>query len=73
VSRLPEHLEKQFNEQAALARAEFEANWQRWTVRDVAVWCQKWVRMDGTNYDRVVKILIDVTGVTPPGVRRLDD
>jgi len=57
---IPSELESQFDEQAALARREFEANWQNWTVRDVAIWWSKWCQFGKTNHDRLGRILLEV-------------
>jgi hypothetical protein len=60
---LPPDVERRLDEEAALARAEFEQHWQTWTVVDVAEWWDRWCQMDGTNHDRLGKILVNVTGV----------
>jgi hypothetical protein len=67
--------EKRLASGAAHARSDFEANWQRWTTtREVAEWWNKWCRrevlsegrlLDGTNHDRLGRILMEVTGVRP--------
>ena len=62
---LDEKTKRRLDEAAAKARVEFEADWQQWTVRDVAVWWRKWCTMDGTNHDRLGRILVEVTGVGP--------
>lgn len=62
---LPRHLERQFDEFVAKAEAEFVQNWQKWTVRDVAIWWSKWCQRGRTNHDRLGRILVDVTGVRP--------
>lgn len=71
---LPPDVQRRMEEGAAHARVELEAGWQRWNSVDVARWMLKWVSRDvydngrvlpGTNYDRAVKLLIEVTGVKP--------
>jgi hypothetical protein len=63
MSPLDPQIERRMNEHAREARAEFEANWQNWTVKDVALWWRKWCTMEGTNHDRLGKILMEATGV----------
>lgn len=50
---------------AAKARIEFEDNWQKWSVREVAEWWDRWCRFGLTSHDWLGKILMDVTGVRP--------
>ena len=56
---------KRLDDAAKSARVDFESNWDHWSARDVAVWWNKWCTMDGTNHDRLGRILMDVTGVRP--------
>lgn len=84
---LPPEDKQRFERGAAHARADFEANWQRWTTaREVAEWWSKWCRrevisegriLDGTNHDRLGKILLEATGVKPKpsadDIAELDD
>ena len=60
---LPPDVRKRLEDQAVLARAEFEARWKDWKATDVAHWWDKWCRNGGTNHDRLGRILMDVTGV----------
>lgn len=60
---LPPDDEKRMNDYAAKARVEFKEQWERWTVRDVAVWWEAWCRRDRTNHDRLGQILMEETGV----------
>ena len=69
---LPPEIEQRFENGATHARVDFEENWHTWSVRDVAEWWRRWCRRDviwrgqmynGTNHDRLGKILMDVTGV----------
>lgn len=57
--------EERLEDGARRARVEFEAHWKEWGVRDVARWWNKWCRYEGTNHDRLGRILIEVTGVKP--------
>lgn len=59
---LSEEDRKRLDEKAKLARAEFASNWERWTAGDVALWWHRWCTMDGTNHDRLGRILMDETG-----------
>ena len=44
---LPLEDDRRLKDGAAGARADFEANWQKWTtVREVAEWFYKWCRRD---------------------------
>jgi acyl-CoA reductase-like NAD-dependent aldehyde dehydrogenase len=63
MSRLPPELQRQFDEFAAKARVEFEANWKTWTALDVAKWWDRWCQFGKTNHDRLGRILMEVTGV----------
>lgn len=56
--------ERQFKEGAKRARPEFEENWNNWSARDVAVWLYKW--RDEAAYDRLCRIMLEVTGVKTP-------
>jgi hypothetical protein len=67
---LPPHVASQLDEAARKARSEFEAHWQEWSVRDVAVWWRRWCVPGGTNRDRLGRILVEVTGVKPVLRRR---
>ena len=42
---------------AEKAREEFQAHWQDWNARDVAVWWAKWRVQGKTNHDRLGRIL----------------
>ena len=53
--------EKQFNDNARLARAELGKSWNDWKARDVAVWWDKWHTKAG--HVRLGRILMEVTGV----------
>jgi hypothetical protein len=77
VSPLPPEDERRLEEDKDLARADFEARWKRenWTAIDVATWWSKWCRrtvlfrgthVNGTNHDRLGRILMEVTGVKRP-------
>jgi hypothetical protein len=59
---IPTEDARRFDEGAKKARIEFVENWQTWKARDVADWMLRWRR--AAAYDRLCRILIDVTGVT---------
>lgn len=48
---------------AKMAKAEFEENWERWSVVDVARWLDKWCDFGKTNHDRLGWILWHFTHV----------
>ncbi len=58
--------QKEFEERGTRARAEFVANWEKWTVVDVAQWFANGTTMEGAGYKRLGMILIEVTGVQRP-------
>ena len=65
--------QRRLDDGADHAKADFERNWRTWhTARDVAEWWSKWCRREvishgrifnGTNHDRLGRILVEVTGV----------
>ncbi len=63
---LPPDKERQLNEAAEKARAEFRANWQNWSILDLAQWLERW-RWTAA-YDRLCKVIIEETGAASKGV-----
>ena len=62
---LDEPTKRRFKEECAKARAEFEANWRNWTVRDVADWWSRWCVVGRAYHDCLGRILMEVTGAKP--------
>jgi hypothetical protein len=69
---LPEDVRRRLDEQAELARKDFEANWKNWTVQDLGNWWRRWCHHSGTNHDRLGRILMDATNPLAKWTTKVD-